>query len=56
MSLKTMAPHRLPLSKHFKAAHQTAVNKSRLDKSPLVALDIIHERSPESFILSVQSA
>ncbi|KLT38286.1 hypothetical protein CC85DRAFT_267427, partial [Cutaneotrichosporon oleaginosum] len=49
--LQTMAPHRMPVMKHFKSVWAAATSRSRLAKLPLVALDIIHQRNPSRFIL-----
>ncbi|ORY35080.1 hypothetical protein BCR39DRAFT_556578 [Naematelia encephala] len=50
--LASNCPHRLPTVKDYRTAIQTAQNKSRVDKSYLVAIEILSKRHPEAFLAS----
>lgn len=52
MWLKPLFPHRLATDERaFRTAIATAQRQGRLEGSPLAAIEVIGERSPDSFIL-----
>jgi len=53
--LQKNCPSRLPGPKDYRTATRTAQRRSRLDKSPLVAIEILAASHPEAFLAYVTS-
>ncbi|EIW65834.1 hypothetical protein TREMEDRAFT_66202 [Tremella mesenterica DSM 1558] len=48
--LSQQCPHRLPKASDYRTAVSTATAVSRLDRSPLAAMEIIYKQHPQSFL------
>ena len=49
--LVSCQPGRLPKSHHYETAVTTALRKSRLEREPLAAIEVLVRKNPDAFLM-----